>query len=238
MRQRFIIPDMVRGAAVLLMVGFHFCYNLQYFQVADIDITQDRFWTGLRSIIVGTFIFIAGMSLHLSCLKRSSWLEHLYRQKLLAACALVVSLATYPIFPESWIYFGVLHFILTARLLGYAFCGFLGLNLVMGCLAIWAGTALQSPLFDPKWINWIGFSADKPFTEDYVPIFPWIGVFFLGMAAGKLFEQAARLNPIIQSKNGGPVARVLAGIGRNSLAIYMLHQPVLMGTMYLVLIIF
>lgn len=235
MMQRYLILDMVRGAAVLLMVGFHFCYNLQFFQVAEINITQDPFWTSLRNIIVGLFIFVAGVSMHLACLKRSSWLEHLQRQKLLASCALLVSLATYPVFPESWIYFGVLHFILTARLIGYAFCGFFLVNLCVGCLAVWAGIALQSQVFNPEWINWIGFSADKPFTEDYVPLFPWIGVFFLGMAAGKIFQQTAGLPRKTNLKSRGCLAGMLAFTGRNSLAIYMLHQPVLMGAMYLVL---
>lgn len=238
MLQRFQILDMARGMAVVLMTGFHFCYNLQYFQVIHINITGDLFWISLRNLIVGTFIFIAGISLYLSYCKQHSFANYLKKQKLLAVCALLISVATYPIFPDSWIYFGVLHFILAARILGYGLCAAPWMiNLVLSGVAIWSGLVLKSQIFEPKWINWIGFSPSKPLTEDYVPLFPWIGVFILGILAGYLYKCINKRRKYSTLAYSGPVCKLLSTTGRNSLAIYMLHQPVLMGAMYLFVVI-
>lgn len=237
MIQRLQLLDITRGIAVVFMAGFHFCYNLQFFQVIHINITGDLFWISLRNLIVGTFIFIAGISLYLSYCKQHSFFAHLKKQKVLAACALLISLATYPIFPNSWIYFGVLHFILIARILGYSLCAAPWIiNLMLATLAIWSGLVLKSQIFEPKWINWIGFSASKPVTEDYVPLFPWIGVFILGILAAHLYKHKNKFRRQSSLAHSGP-CRLLAITGRNSLAIYMLHQPVLMGAMYLFFLI-
>lgn len=236
-RSRIQSLDMARGAAIFLMAGFHLCYNLEYFQVVDFNIKENPFWTSLRNVIVSMFVFIAGVSLSLSGQKRSGFADHVRKQKWLALCALLVSLATYPLFPGSWIYFGVLHFILAARILGYALTGYFKLNLVLGVFIIWAGLSFESGLFNPKWINWLGFVSQKPFTEDYVPLFPWMGVFLLGMFAKRIIYGGPQNIKAGAELYSGATSRVLVLAGRNSLAIYMLHQPLLMGLMYLVLLV-
>lgn len=226
------ILDMARGLAIFLMVGFHFSYNLEYFHLVEINIKENPFWTTLRSFIVSLFIFIAGISLYLTSGKRTSFTAHLKKQKWLVLCALLVSLATFPLFPRSWIYFGVLHFILTARIIGFALTGFFGLNLIFGLIFICSGLFLENEIFNPKWINWLGFTTQKPFTEDYVPIFPWLGVFLLGMFAGRfLFHSPDSYNSLTKTYPGFP-AMVLSLAGRNSLLIYMIHQPLLMGLIF------
>lgn len=224
---------MARGVAIFLMAGFHFCYNLEYFHLIEINIKEDVFWTSLRGFIVSAFIFFAGISLYLSSGKRPELGAHLKKQKWLALCAILVSLATYPLFPESWIYFGVLHFILTARIIGFALTGFFSFNLILGLFIIWTGLNIESGFFNPKWINWLGFTTYKPFTEDYVPLFPWLGVFLLGMFWGRfLFQQPEKFKPLTRSYSGFP-ARLLTLAGQNSLLIYIVHQPLLMGLIYL-----
>ena len=237
-KYRFQTLDMARGAAVLLMVAFHFCYNLEYFGLVEINIKEAAFWISFRGFIVSSFVFIAGISLYLSSTKRTDFGSHLKKQKWLAICALLVSLATYPIFPESWIYFGVLHFILTARILCFALTGFFYSNLILGLGFIWAGMTIENELFNPKWINWLGFTTHKPFTEDYVPLFPWLGVFVLGMFLGRfLLSQPGR--PELKNKHySGCAAGILTLSGQNSLLIYIVHQPLLMGMIYIFISVF
>ncbi len=235
---RFQILDMARGMAITLMVGFHLFYNLEYFQMVDINIKENPFWTSLRNFIVSMFIFIAGISLYLSSVKRRDFIIHLKKQKWLLLCALLVSAATYPIFPESWIYFGVLHFILAARIIGFALTGLYVANLVLGILFLWMGISMENELFNPKWINWIGFATQKPFTEDYVPLFPWLGVFLLGIFAGKHFLGRKKVSHALEPSFPGALAGYLALAGQNSLIIYMVHQPILMGIIYTGLLIF
>ena len=81
-----------------------------------------------------------------------------------------------------------------------------------------------------RWLNWIGFISRKPFTEDYVPLLPWLGMMWWGVAAGGwlLRERPA----LVQGSIPG-AARPLAWLGRWSLSWYMLHQPLLIGLMLL-----
>lgn len=228
-QNRFQILDMARGTAIMLMVGFHFCYDLVYFNLIELNIREDFLWTSLRNFIVSLFIFIAGISLYISSTRKTDFFAYLKKQKWLALFALLISLITYPLFPESWIYFGVLHFILAARIFGFALKDFYGINIVLGIIIIWAGITLDNEIFNPKWINWLGFAPQKPFTEDYVPLFPWFGVFLLGMCAGRLiFDPSAGLRIKNRTYSGFP-AETLSFAGRHSLSIYMVHQPVLMG---------
>lgn len=226
--------DMARGLAVLLMIGFHVCYDLdQMFHVLDLNIKTDPFWTGLRSFILGTFILIAGMSLFLAAGKRQTLGTHLQKQKWLAVCAVLISLGTYPVFPNSWIYFGVLHFILLARILCYPCSRLFLFNLALGLGVLGVGLVVQNAFFNPKWINWIGLTTYKPFTEDYVPLFPWLGIFLIGIFAGRLLF--ASLGPA--PTYNGPMSWIhqfIGYIGRRSLIIYMVHQPLLIGGMSLV----
>jgi uncharacterized membrane protein len=85
-------------------------------------------------------------------------------------------------------------------------------------------------VFNDRWLNWIGFISRKPFTEDYVPLLPWLGVMWWGVAAGGwlLRERPA----LVQGSIPG-AARPLAWLGRWSLSWYMLHQPLLIGLMLL-----
>ena len=100
--------------------------------------------------------------------------------------------------------------------------------LALGIAVIAAGNLYHSPWFDQRWLGWIGFATVKPLTEDYVPLFPWTGVMLLGVAAGHAL-----------SRNGfralAPLAHLpgpLAWLGRHSLAVYMLHQPILLGVLW------
>ena len=72
--------------------------------------------------------------------------------------------------------------------------GVAGLALA-GMLALAAGLWLQSPRFDGPALSWLGFATRKPPTEDYVPLFPWLGVVALGMAAGLAWDRAGRPLP-------------------------------------------
>jgi uncharacterized membrane protein len=139
-------------------------------------------------------------------------------------------------FPKSFIYFGVLHGIalmlivvrLTApwgRWLWLAGA----IAIALKPLAAWAH--MQWPLLEflngPAW-NWLGLISRKPVTEDYVPLFPWLGAMWWGVAAGQwlLSRRTAWVRTAMP-----PAAAPLAWLGRWSLSWYMLHQPVLIGAM-------
>jgi uncharacterized membrane protein len=89
----------------------------------------------------------------------------------------------------------------------------------------------SSALFDPRWLAWIGFSENTPLSNDFVPVFPWFGVFLFGMATAQAVDLewlARRLGTLPRSL----VVVSLSWLGRRSLAIYLVHQPVLLAVLY------
>lgn len=230
--RRIDAVDIARGIAVALMVSFHFCFDLNYFQIASFDFYHDPFWLAARAVIVSLFLLLVGISLHLATANGLRWASYLRRLGLLAACAALVSASSYAMFPASGIFFGVLHFIMLASLLGLLFTRFYGVNLVAGMAWIAVGLLLQHSWFDQPRANWIGFMTHKPVTEDYVPLFPWFGVVLLGLFLGKTLSLKGWGQKQANNQPGSPPARLLNWAGKHSLAIYMLHQPILLGILY------
>jgi uncharacterized membrane protein len=232
---RIPLIDALRGAAIAMMVAYHFSFDLNYFGVLHQNFYQDIFWTTSRSVILSSFLALVGVSLALAAGQGIRWPAYGRRLALIAACAIGVSTGSYLMFPASWIYFGVLHFIFVAGIVGLAFLRLGRANLIIGAALIAAGASIASPLFDQPWLNWIGLMTRKPITEDYVPLLPWFGVVLIGMFIGQQLLSARRLAPARGWTAAGTIGRSLAWAGRHSLAVYMVHQPLLIGILYLLL---
>ena len=103
----------------------------------------------------------------------------------IAGCALLVSAGSYAMFPKTYIWFGVLHAIAISLIAGASAArGGRRWRAAIGGVVIAAGRCVQHPAFDNRALGWIGFMTAKPYTEDYVPLFPWAGVVFVGIALG------------------------------------------------------
>lgn len=201
------------------MLIFHFTYDLHHFGFSDTDTTKVVFWLYLRTFIVTLFMSAVGMSLYIVYAKTFNLKKYKKRLILLAGASSIVSLATYVIFPKTWIYFGVLHMIFVASLIGPFFVkkpnfsGFLGLIIVGIYLAGFRMTALfkllQEPLHLPLYR-----------TEDLASFVPWFGVVLIGIFI--MHHQLIQKIPIRENK----FTKRLAWIGQNTLAIYIIHQPV------------
>lgn len=220
--------DALRGLAILAMVAYHFGFDLRYFGVTDSDFYHDPFWLNARTLILSSFLLIAGTSLVLA--ERTAKAPQFWRHVgLIIGCAVAVSAASYALFPESWIWFGVLHAIAVSLVLARPLVRYPVSALVIGIGVIAAGNLFSHPVFDNRAMGWIGFMTAKPRTEDYVPLFPWTGVLLLGIAAGHGLVKS-QFRPIAFADRW---PRWMAWLGRRSLAIYMIHQPLLIGVLYL-----
>jgi uncharacterized membrane protein len=149
-------------------------------------------------------------------------------------------------YPQSFIYFGILHGV-ALMLIVVRFSAHWGrwlwlaggMALAMPLIAAYAHSTWPGAEFlNEKWFNWLGLISRKPITEDYAPLFPWLGVMWWGMATGHWCLRARQqwlAGPPIGAPTG-PIAtasRPLALLGRWSLSYYMLHQPVLIGALML-----
>lgn len=221
--------DNLRSLAIIAMVLFHFSFDLRHFGFTSADFYRDPFWLHARSVILSSFLFLAGVSLVLAQSTAQGRARFWRQVARVAVAALLVSAATYIVFPQRYIWFGVLHAIAVSLLLLRPLASRPWLALALGVAMIVAGNTWASPWFDgPTW-GWVGFMTAKPATEDYVPLFPWTGVMLLGMAAAHGVRRG-------DFRAMACVARLPAGLGvlgRHSLAIYLVHQPVLFGLVYL-----
>jgi len=221
--------DALRGLAILAMIAYHFSFDLGHVGLTQWDFYRDPFWLNARTLILSSFLMIAGVSLVLADRDHPSPTRFWRHVGTIAACALIVSAASYAMFPASWIWFGVLHAIALSLLLARPLARHPLIALVIGAAVIAAGNLYTDARFDNRALGWIGFMTAKPRTEDYVPLFPWTGVLLLGIATGHVLART-EFRPIAWAEH---VPRSIAWLGRHSLAAYMLHQPLLLALLYL-----
>ena len=215
------------------MAAFHFSFDLNHFGLLSPkqNFYHDPFWTWQRTCIVSLFLFTAGLSQAVALHAEQGWPRFWKRWAQVAACAVLVSIGSAFMFPRSWISFGVLHGIAVMLIIVRVSAPLRGWLWLLGAVAVALPFLFQHPMFDGAWLNWIGLVTRKPRTEDYVPLLPWLGVMWWGLAAGQwlLIHRASVL--------ASAVPRALAPLswlGRWSLSFYMLRQPVLIGLLTLV----
>jgi uncharacterized membrane protein len=232
--QRLATIDSLRGVAIIWMTVFHFCFDLNYFGWLKQNFYLDPFWTWQRTAIVSLFLFCAGLGQATAVAQGQSWTRFWKRWAQIAGCALLVTAGSYWMFPRSFIYFGVLHGIAVMLVIVRLTAGWGRWLWLAGAVAVAMkplalAAHLQWPELDflnhMAW-NWLGLISRKPVTEDYVPVLPWLGVMWWGMAAGQ-WLLARRTQWLSARLPTGAAA--LAWLGRWSLSWYMLHQPVMIG---------
>jgi uncharacterized membrane protein len=234
--RRFDRIDALRGAALIWMAMFHFCFDLSHAGLIQANFYVDTVWTSQRTAILSLFLLCAGAGQAISTAQGQSWARFWQRWAQVAGCALLVSAGSFVMFQNSYIYFGVLHgmavMLILARLSAPLKLWLWPLGLLALMLPLW----VQHPLFDGRALNWTGLITTKPITEDYVPVLPWLGVMWWGMAATQCL---LRRVPHLLGSTHTPVPplRALSTLGQWSLTFYMVHQPLLIGAleMYLLL---
>lgn len=213
------------------MAAFHFCYDLNYFRFIRQNFHTDPVWTLQRTCIVSLFLFCAGMGQAIALDQRQPWARFWRRWAQVAGCAVLVTLGSMWMFPKTFISFGVLHAIALLLIVMRLTAGAGRWLWPLGLLAIALPAVVHHAWFDTRWTNWVGLITHKPLTEDYVPLFPWLGVVWWGLAAGQwvLARRCGWLTGALPH-----ALNPLAVLGRWSLSFYMLHQPVLIGALMLV----
>lgn len=232
--RRFDSIDALRGIAIVWMTAFHFCFDLNHFQYIRQDFYNDPFWTWQRTAIVSLFLFCAGLGQAVAVDQQQSASRFWKRWAQVAGCALLVTAGSYFVFPRTYIHFGVLHGIALMLVIVRFSAGWGrwlwlagALALALKFIAVQAHGAWPAADFlnDKPW-NWLGLISRKPVTEDYVPLIPWLGVMWWGMAAG---QWLLRRHRAVLAQPLPAAAAPLSWLGRWSLSWYMLHQPVLFG---------
>ncbi len=222
--------DAARGAAVIAMVIYHFIWDLAAFGLIDPSTATSPGFRRLGATIAGTFLLISGVALALSRATTADdaafRTKFLRRLGIIVAAAALVSLGTWYAMGERFVRFGILHCIAASSLIALPF-----LRLPAWAAAVAAAVALVAPwlidlpVFSHPALLWLGLAARVPAMVDYVPVFPFAGMVLAGVAAARSGIWEMRATP---AGNG-----LLARLGRWSLPIYLIHQPILYGGLFL-----
>lgn len=222
--------DALRGVAILAMIAYHFAFDLRYYRVIAADFEHAPFWLTARALILGSFLVLVGVSVVLADRNAVPWRRHLRRVLAIAGCAILVTLASLAVFRAGFIWFGTLHAIAIASLMAWPLRRRPMPALVLGIAIVIAGLVFAHPAFDGRALGWIGFATHKPFTEDYVPLFPWSGLTLIGIAGGHALVRT----PARPVRAAARLPRWVRWLGRHSLGVYLVHQPVLFTLLWLV----
>lgn len=230
-RTRFDRLDALRGLAIVWMAAFHFSFDLNYFHFIRQDFYRDPAWTVQRTCIVTLFMLCVGAGQGIAAAQGQSRARFWKRVAQIAGCAVLVSIGSLVMFPRSFISFGVLHAIALMLIVARFTTSWGAWRWPIGLVAMLLPWFVADPFFDSRWTNWVGLITHRPLTEDYAPILPWLGVVWWGAAAA---EWLLARHPGLLSGRLPGAAHPLAVLGRWSLSFYMLHQPVLIGLLWLV----
>lgn len=213
--------DFIRGLAIIMMIIFHLIYDLNYFGFTNIDLHGNPLTQYWRYLIIILFLSAVGISMVIVYKEKFNIYKFSKRILLIGSCAFTISIVTYFIFPKSWVYFGILHLILVSSIITIFFVRMPKISLLIAIIIL---TAYYFDLINLSFLATILKDKIPQYSVDFYPIFPWIAFVFIGIYMGhnpwyrKIF--------IIKSN-------IIQNIGKKSLIIYMLHQPILWVIIYI-----
>lgn len=238
--ERYMEIDALRGIAIVMMVIYHLVYDLAFlgYYRANVLIGGWRLFARTTAIL---FILLAGVSLALSYARVEPqkkggrlYSRYLTRGLKLIGWGLVITAFTWVYMGKPVIIFGILHLIGTATLFAFPFLSLRWANLAIGPLIIGLGMYLnQLPVSHP-WFLLLGLRPAGLFQFDYFPLLPWFGVVLLGVFIGQTMYPGGVPRLGLMDVGKQPVTRGLIWLGRRSLAIYLVHQPLLFAMLTLV----
>jgi len=227
---RFWEIDAGRGVAIVLMVIYYASYDLNYFDLIDIDPIAG-WWLLFASVIATSFLFVAGISLaisHMRRKRRGNALSHQVRRGArIFGWGLLLSLFTVLAIPDMPIFFGILHLIGVSIIISWPFLERTRSSLFIGACVIAIGIVVWHQHYELPLYLWPLLKTWGVATADYFPLFPWWGVVLLGIGVGRVAYPGGVRIVNVPSWGDVPPARALAAMGRRSLLIYLLHQPVI-----------
>ena len=227
--------DTIRGIAVVAMVCYHFIYDLAYFGAYSGNMYSSS-WQLVARSIGSTFILVMGLSLTLRYHRLESeldrkqlFLKYLWRGAQLFGWGLVITAVTYFVVGRSFVVFGILHLLGVSAILAFPFLRSRWASLAGGIVALGLGIYLGDVKALSPWLLWLGVPQITRHMVDYYPVLPWFGFALVGVYLGfTLYPGGIRRYTIPDLSQRAPV-RALAYLGRHSLAIYLIHQPILFG---------
>ena len=240
--QRYTVPDIIRGLAVIAMIIYHAMWDIVYIFGVDIPWFKSDAGFVFQQSILCSFVLVSGFCIRLGK-------NTLRRSLIVLAGSLVITLVTAVAMPDSIIINGVLSFLGVAMLVtiplekvlkklpctigvvGSILLFLLTYNVQYGAIGI--GDKMLVNIPDMLYLNnitaFFGFPHKGFYSADYVPFLPWIFLFLTGYFVFGLFEKKNKLQLLSAFS-----CRPLEFVGRHSFEIYIAHQPIIYGLLFLI----
>lgn len=233
--------DTLRGVAIVMMVIYHFMWDVWAYQILpDVNLFSG-FWKYFQRATAGLFLTLVGVSLAVVTLRRVAanaapsalppFRPYLRRGLWIFGWGLVVSLVMWAS-GTGYVHFGILHLIGFASIAAYPFLRKRWLNLGMWIALNVAGYFLMARTFDFPWLLWLGLIPHAYYPNDYFPVIPYFGVVLLGIFLGNSLYGRDGRRFYLPDIGGVLPLRGLQWLGRHSLVIYLLHQPLLFAILW------
>ncbi len=236
--ERYQEIDLVRGIALVMMIIFHTLFDLNFFGIFSVDV-YTGFWRFFAYATATLFLCVVGISLVISRARAARYLDastlakkFIFRGAGIFCLGLLVTVVTWWYLHDGFVVFGILSLIGVAVMCSPLFFGFGKKNALLGLLVIVIGWAFAT-ITGPIWLLPVGIHPATFWSVDYTPLFPWFGVVIIGIALGNaLYPGGVRSFTLPQLPKTAIAPLVF--MGRHSLLIYLVHQPLILAVLFLI----
>jgi len=227
----------LRGICIIVMLAFHFVKNIHFYWFR-LQMSQ-WFWMGIPIFFGSIFLLCVGLSLWCShdLGHRQGFKSNAMRGLKIVLWGVGISVGSLLVSMGGHVYFGVLHCIGISIIIGYPFLQWKKLNLFLGLAIVTVGWLIRYQVdlasLGLQWTSYVGlFLKINRGVWDYYPLFPFFGMVLLGIYAGQCLYNENRKLAIKEEWGSLPVIRHINFLGKHSLLIYLVHQPILVGIVY------
>ena len=230
--------DIARGAALVAMALYHFVWDLAQFGLVPPETPFVDPWRSFARLIAGTFLLLVGVGLVIAHRRGIRWPSFWRRFATICAAAGLITAGTLFATPDAFIFFGILHMIAAGSLVGLALVNApLAIVAFVAVAVAWLGVAFEHPFFDEPIWWWTGLGTTPIRSNDLVPFFPAFAAVAAGILAARLAGLGERPATSAPVRDPAPVSelpgRALAFLGRHSLIVYLVHQPLLIAGLWI-----
>ena len=211
--------DSLRATALIMMLVSNFVTDLNYFGIVEVQ--KGDLWWWLARTTAFLFVSISGVSYFLAHQKEYDFVKTFDRTKRLILWAFVITVITYIFEPDAYVRFGVLHLLAFASIVAFPVARKPEFALGVGIILLFI------PLSSNSNLVWVGLRDTGFFAVDYFPLNPWLGIFLICLAlSSKIYPEGKPLTDFKWPERW-------LWFGRNTLIIYVIHQPILIGLLVL-----
>ena len=237
--KRFWEIDLLRGIAIIMMVIFHIIFDLAFFEVYDLDFRSGPLFVFNMSIPL-LFILLVGISL---TLKYNNFMivqkqqpgeflrSFVQRGLLILSGGILITTATSIMLNDGVIHFGILHLIGLSIILSIPLLKLKWFNVILGVICVIAGIYIETIRINSPYLLWLGFKPSFYYSLDYFPLLPWFGIVLIGIFLGNYFYSGYKRRYKLMDVEKNILIKKINFMGKHSLIIYFIHQPIIIISM-------